>query len=293
MSATLAHAVFHFVVGKHGAQCGAPVHPSLAQVRETETQQDLLLVLLAEARPFGVCECRHRIQLFVAGDRTVVVAIPTVLLETLHQFADGLCFLRGMIVPTIEELEEDPLRPFVVGRITGAHFAAPIETESDVVQLFAVTRDVDFSGLRRVLTGLDGILLRRQAEAVVAHGVQHVEAFLALVARNDVAGDVAQRMPYMQARSARVREHVEHIVLRFARVVLHAVGAALAPFLAPLPLYVLVLVAHCGAKVEVGLSVVGCLMLVVWHTGTCMRQLYASAARPPTSRGETQLTTGN
>jgi hypothetical protein len=43
MSAAFAHAVLHFIVGEHGAQCGAPVHPGLAEVGQSEALQDLLL----------------------------------------------------------------------------------------------------------------------------------------------------------------------------------------------------------------------------------------------------------
>jgi hypothetical protein len=60
-----------------------------------------------------------------------------------------------------------------------------------------------------VLTGLHGILLGRQPEGVVAQAVQDVLAEHPVEAREDVGRDVAQRVPDVQARSARVGEHVE------------------------------------------------------------------------------------
>ena len=61
----------------------------------------------------------------------------------------------------------------------------------------------------RVLAGLDGVLLGREAESVIAHRMEDIEALPALVAGKDVAGDVSQRMSHMQARTGRVREHVQ------------------------------------------------------------------------------------
>ncbi len=52
------------------------------------------------------------------------------------------------------------------------------------------------------------VLLGRQSEGVVPQGVQHVPAVHPVVAREDVGGDVAQRMTDMQARTGGVREHV-------------------------------------------------------------------------------------
>ena len=64
--------------------------------------------------------------------------------------------------------------------------------------------------IARVLTVLDGVLLGRQAERVVAHRVQHVVAAHPHEAGEDVGADVAERVADVQARPRRVREHVEH-----------------------------------------------------------------------------------
>ena len=64
-----------------------------------------------------------------------------------------------------------------------------------------------------MLAGFDGVLLGGQTEGVVAHGVEHVEALHPLVAADDVGGGVALGVADMQARTAGVGKHVEHVVL--------------------------------------------------------------------------------
>ncbi len=84
-----------------------------------------------------------------------------------------------------------------------------------------------------MLASLDSILLGRQAIGIIAHGVQHVEASLALVSRIDVACYVAQRVSHMQAGATRVREHVENIELGFVLVDIYLVGIIIFPVLLP------------------------------------------------------------
>jgi hypothetical protein len=64
-----------------------------------------------------------------------------------------------------------------------------------------------------VLAGLDGVLLGRQAKRVEAERVQDKVALHPPVARADVGGDVAQRVPDMQPGPGRVREHVHDVEL--------------------------------------------------------------------------------
>ena len=90
-----------------------------------------------------------------------------------------------------------------------------------------------------MLAGLDCILLCRQAEGVESHGVQHVETLQSLVACKDVTCDIAKGVPYMKARAARVREHVQYIILRFSFRYFGLVSMLLLPASLPLFLYFL------------------------------------------------------
>ncbi len=85
-----------------------------------------------------------------------------------------------------------------------------------------------------MLTRLDGVLLCGEAEGVVPHRMQHIEALQALVTGEDIAGDVSQRVSYVQARAAGVREHIQHIVFGFGRIHFGLVGFPLSPLGLPL-----------------------------------------------------------
>ena len=100
-------------------------------------------------------------------------------------------------------------------------------------------------GLCRMLSGLNGILFSRQSVGIVAHGVEHVETFLPLVACIDIAGDVAERMAHVQTCSAGIGEHVEHVEFLFVFVLFNFVGFLLNPPLLPFLFDVSEVVFHC------------------------------------------------
>ena len=214
-------AFLHLVVGQDGPQLRAPVHGGFAQVGDAVLHQQVGLFLLGELVPtaFG--------------------------LEFGNQRVDGFCLVRLRIVPMVEHFEEGPLRPLVIGRIAGADLARPVVGEADAVHLLPVARDVLLGGPGRVLAGLDGILLGREAEGVVAHGVQHIEAFQAFVAAVDVTGDIAERMADVQARAGRVREHVQHVIFGFGRVCLGLESVMGGPIGLPFLLDLGEIVFHC------------------------------------------------
>ncbi len=134
-------------------------------------------------------------------------------LELLEQLVDRAGAVLDVVVPGIEELEEDPLRPAVVVDVGGGDAPPRVVPEAERPQLAPHVGDVRLGGDPRVLAGLHRVLLGREAEGVVAHRVQHVVAAHAHEARVDVGADVAERMTHVEARTTRVREHVEHVEL--------------------------------------------------------------------------------
>src|SRR6478736_10027328 len=122
------------------------------------------------------------------------------------------------IEPGVVDLQENPLRPFVVTRVSRVNFPLPIIGKTDPLQLALELRHVFTGGDRRMLTGFDRVLLRGQTKRVPAHRVQDVEAAQAFIASNDVSCRVAFRMTNVQPGPARVRKHIEHVEFRLRRI---------------------------------------------------------------------------
>src|SRR5262245_33307153 len=80
---------------------------------------------------------------------------------------------------------------------------------------------------------LDGGVLGRQAECVPSERMEDVVSAHTLHARADVADDVIPDVAHMRV-SGRVREHLEAVELRSARIELDLKGARLRPARLPL-----------------------------------------------------------
>ncbi len=108
---------------------------------------------------------------------------------------DGFCILCFEIEPRFEKLKKDPLCPFVILRIGGIHFTAPVVAKANVVELFFVSSDVFCGGIRRMAPCLNGVLFGWQSKSIKSHWMQNVEALQSFVTRNDVGGNISERMP--------------------------------------------------------------------------------------------------
>jgi hypothetical protein len=129
------------------------------------------------------------------------------------QLADGAGLVGLAVVPGVVDLQEDPLRPPVVGRVGGDDRAPLVVAQAQAPQLAPHVDHVGLGGDTGVLAVLDRVLLGGEAEGVEAHAVQHVVALHAHVAGVDVGADVAQWVPDVEPGAARVGEHVEHVEL--------------------------------------------------------------------------------
>ncbi len=114
------------------------------------------------------------------------------------------------------QLEEQPLVPLVVLGIARVQHPIPVERGAVALHRLPLLLDVVVGPGARVDPALDGRILGRQAEAVPADRVQHVEALQPPVARDDVTEGVRLGVTHVQVAGG-VREHVEHVFAR-ARV---------------------------------------------------------------------------
>ena len=111
------------------------------------------------------------------------------------------------------EPQEQPLSPPVVLRVAGGQPARPVERHGVPPERFRLRLDVGVGPGRGMLAPPDRRVLGRQAERVPADGVQHVVPAAHPVPGHDVPDGVRLGVPHVQV-TARVREHVEHVLLR-------------------------------------------------------------------------------
>ena len=144
---------------------------------------------------------------------------------------DGHRRLVGKVV--LEQLEEDPLRPFIILWVGRVDHAVPVEAVAEHLELTGEVLDVllrDDGGMDVVL---DGKVLRRQAEGVKADGVQDIVALHALFAADNVHRRERARVADVQTRGGGVREFDQAVELG-ALVPRHGgVGLYLLPLVLP------------------------------------------------------------
>ena len=130
VTAALTESVFDFVVRKHRAEGGTPVDLAVCEVGDAEAHEHFLALGLVHALPIrggeGAVKVRAKMRkgqslppAFVTSGVDIEVAIFG---KGLRQFSDGAGLLGLGVVPTLEQLPKNPLRPAVVGRIARADF---------------------------------------------------------------------------------------------------------------------------------------------------------------------------
>ena len=82
--------------------------------------------------------------------------------------------------------------------------------ESEASKLTTHVGDVVVGGNRRMLAGLNRILLGGKSECIKSHRVQHVVLSHSFETRKHVGADVAERVSDMKSGSRRIGEHVEN-----------------------------------------------------------------------------------
>ena len=135
----------------------------------------------------------------------------------------------------LQHLEKKPLVPAIVIGLAGGDLAIPV-----VAELKPAVRGLHLGDIgegpfaRRPLIG-DGGVFGGQPERVPAHWMQHIETAHPLVTRQCITDCVVAHMPDMQ-RARWIRQHLEHVKLRAARVLFGFVQFFAHPFLIPLQL---------------------------------------------------------
>ena len=147
----------------------------------------------------------------------------------------------------LQHAQKEPLIPAIVFGLACRDFTRPVITEAHAAELALHGLDVCVGPLARVAVVLDGRVLGGKAEGVPSHGVQDVEAAHPFIAGQGVADGVVADVAYVQ-RSARVGQHLQHVILRAGGIFLGLVESGIVvPALVPLQfqrLWVVLLLRH-------------------------------------------------
>ena len=201
-----------FLVRQNRAQHRAPVDRHFIDIGQTPAINRTVNLLA-----FGLCSfANHRFRLW----HTIFIKQPRTRFKQRAQLgnrartASNHLPLRAFpfdsrVIEAVKQLQEDPLRPFVIVDIGRGETTMRVMTKADDLKLTQHIFDIGFGRNARMLAGLDGKLFCRQTKGIKAHGMQNVFAAHALEPCLDVGRDIAQRMADMQANPAWIGEHVQ------------------------------------------------------------------------------------
>ena len=158
--------------------------------------------------------------LFVGEDRLVVRA-------PVH----GRSLLVGHAL--LVQLQEEPLRPLVVGGIAGDHLLLPIKHETGTRQLRPESIDISRRQLGRVPSPLDRVVLGLDPEAVEADWFEDGASLQPLESAMDIRSREREQVADVQPLSGRIRKHHQLVVRIRGLTKFGRVGAPLRPALLP------------------------------------------------------------
>ena len=102
-----------------------------------------------------------------------------------------LGLIRLGVEPGIVNLKKNPLGPLIVARVGRIDFPLPIIRKANALQLRFKFCNIRTRRGRRVLSGFDRVLLRRQTKRVPTHRMQDIESTHPFVTRNDIGRGIA------------------------------------------------------------------------------------------------------
>ena len=144
--------------------------------------------------------------------------------------------LAAIRQPALQQLQENPLRPLVVGRVGGGQLVLPVDHEPDAAQLPSEVLDVARNQLHRVDADLQRIVLRVDAERVEPDRLEHRVSLETLESSINVVAREREHVANVQAFGRRVRKHHQLVERTLRAVQVGRVGPFGAPALLPFPL---------------------------------------------------------
>jgi hypothetical protein len=132
-------------------------------------------------------------------------------------------------------LQEKPLVPAVVLRLAGGDLAIPVQGQPQHLHLPPDALDVVQRAGARVNLVADGRVLRRQAQGVPAHGVEHVAALHAVKTGQQIPDHIYAHMAHVQV-ARRIGKHLQDVEFLLLRINFRPEETFFLPGLLPLGL---------------------------------------------------------
>ena len=98
----------------------------------------------------------------------------------------------------LKHLHEDPLCPFVEIGIRGVYFHIPVIDRRDIVDLLLDILHVLGGGDSRMNAHLDGVVLRREAEGIPAHGMDQVISLKHFITAPHIRDHIASPVSHVE-----------------------------------------------------------------------------------------------
>ncbi len=143
----------------------------------------------------------------------------------------GLAFGQS----SFEQLQENPLRPFIVARVGGMCLVRPVEAIADALQLlFAKMFDVVSGEQHGMHAALDSEVFAVDAEGVESDRLEDIIPLHGHPAPMNVRANIGIHVAHVQSLSGRVGEHHEVVVRPLSAFQVYLVEMLLLPSFAPL-----------------------------------------------------------
>ena len=201
---------------------------------------DEIKVIKIVEQPFGVGgDFQHPLTLCLMYDLAAAAFANAVddFLVGKHALTRGTPVDRHFLFirqPLFEHLKENPLCPFIIGRVGRVDLTAPVKGKTERLKLLFEVSDVIFRNHLRVDMVFDCIVFGRKSESVPADGIQNVIALKTLFSCDNVKGGVRSRVTDVKSLTRRIRELDQAVILRKRKVLFCVENAAFFPFLLPL-----------------------------------------------------------
>ena len=136
----------------------------------------------------------------------------------------------------LPELEENPLTPAIILRVTCYYRAIPVVRKAHALKACFLCFDVSISPSSRVTIVLDCRIFGRQSKSIPTHRMKYIISTHGVITCRNVTKRIVTNMAHVNI-ARRIREHLKYIALWLRLVFASGICARIRPDLLPMGLY--------------------------------------------------------